>query len=176
MFLWAARLLTDRANDVTDGVNAKLAAVTTTHGDAAAPALALVADSTRNIHAALGRLPDAATSYPCLLVCQPEQGNTWDPHAMVAAKRDASIQVLVRYAQMESDAVKGTRNLHYTMEALARVIEGWFGANESARTLNSFYVMYCESMIVQEAWIQEGDKVVTGAMLLTFRMRNTTTV
>lgn len=173
MILETLRLLTDRMNSATAGVNAKLAGVPRTSGDAQPPSLALIADETRNLHAAFGRMPDQATSYPCLLVSQPQVGNTLDPHAMAAAQRDGSIHVLIRYGQLESDAVKGTRDLHYTLRALQRVIEDWMQtAPESQRTANSVCVWHIEELVVQSAWADVGDKICTGGMLVTFRVRD----
>ena len=173
MILETLRLFTDRLNDGTTGLNAKLLGVPRSGGDAAPTPLALIADETRNLHASFGRMPDQAASYPCLLVSQPEGGNSLDPHAMAGAQRDGTVHVLLRFGQLESDAIKGTRDLHYTLRAAQRVLEHWMqSAPEAQRTLSSVCVYWVEDLVVQSIWSPVGDKICTGGMLITFRVRD----
>lgn len=172
MILETLRLLTDALNDGTTGVNIYLATIPTSGGDAVPTPLALIVDRTRHFSAAIGRLPDEAASYPCLLISQPGGGNEIDPHVHAGPIRDGHVQVVIRYGALESAAAKAVRDGYYTLRALEKSITSWLNGPEAARTSNSVVVYKCDQTSVYDVWEPVDDKVVAGAMALTFTVRD----
>ena len=172
MILETLDLLADWLNDPTNGVNAKLAAVPRSGTDTVPPDLALIVAETRDFGAALGQLPDQDADYPCLLVSQSGDGSQFDPHAKQGV-RDAEIDVLIRYGAKEAQAAKGSRDALYTFRAVQRSVEAWMESVEANRERNGIYVWFCTSMVVLSVWQQGEGKVVTCAMRLRFKVRDT---
>ena len=171
MQLEALQILTDWFNDVAYGVNVKLAGVPRTAGDSVPAQLQLIADETRNLEAAIGRMPADEADYPCLLLSQPPEGNALDPHGHVGI-RDSSITLWIRYGAMTAAAAAGTSAWHYTMRAIERSLEELFRQDDSARELNSVQLYFIEAATTYPADPMTGDKVITGALQLRLRMRD----
>lgn len=173
MILETLRLLTNALTDGATGVNARLASVPLLNGDGTPPSLALIADETRNVSAAIGRLPDDETLYPCLLVGQPDGGNTLDPMTKAGPLRDATIQVVIRYGALDATAANAASDLFYTMRAVEQCASGWLnGTGGTALTASNVTVMYGTAMTHYAVWQPVGDKCLAGALTLSLYVRD----
>jgi hypothetical protein len=173
MILKTLRALTDELNHGTRGVNALLAGISTANGDATPAALALIADETRHVSAAIGRLPDDATLYPCLMVSQPQGGNTLDPMTKAGPLRDGTVQVVVRYGALDPDAPGAASDLFYTLEAVTKCVSNWLNGTDTAKTVGNVAVLYGTTMTLWALWQPVNDKCVAGALALSLYVRDT---
>lgn len=179
--LVACRTPTDWLNDPTNGLNARLLAQGVFTGDAQPTPLALIADETRNSCAAFERVPDknVANQYPCCLISQamPIDVDPY-PKATVAAQRDSEVEILLRLAQRQVDAAKGSTDACYWLGALDHCLNQFlFDANAASRTMSaaglSAMVWFSMARQVKTLWHPIEDAIVTGAMSIRFKMRNT---
>lgn len=171
MKLEACRLVANALDDVTLGVNARLASVPRDGSDAVPPDLALIDDETRNPFAARGQMPEDDDQYPCLLVGLMDQGNTLDPHQKTGV-RDGSVQLLVRYGARQVDSARGAQDAYYTFRAVERCLTAWINGDPATREMNDVAVWYAERCDIVPLWEPVGDKIVTGGMILSYRLRD----
>jgi len=169
--LEAIRVLTNALTDGTTGVNARLAAVPLDAGDPIPPTLGLITDETRNSSAARGQLPELDAQFPCLLVGLHDAGNRLDAHQHQGV-RDGTVHLLIRYAARQKDSKAGARDAYYTFRAVERCITAWLNGVDTARTMNSVVVWFGEAADIAPLWDPIGDNVMTGGMLLAFRVRD----
>ena len=167
-----ARSVTDWLQHATYGVNAKLALVPRDPDDPAPPSLALIADETRHLHAALGLMPDPKQpdQYPCLLVAEDgtEISNA-DPQEL----GESRVTLLIRYGQRTVEPAKGLQASCYTLRAvLMSLRELHLPDHEAARTRNEIQLVVCEQMSLTPLFQEADDAWVTGAVRVTYLVRD----
>ena len=172
MRLETLRLLKAWLSHATYGVNAQIAGVPRSGGDAQPAGFALIAEATTHDLAARGQLPDVAAQYPCLLLGL-GQSTMLDPHSAVGLRRGVVV-VGLRYADKDSNTQRGMRNAEYRLRAIARSIDDWFVNGAPAdREQNSVTVHYIERGIeVVEPFAPVADSVVAGLLTVAFQVRD----
>lgn len=173
MRLEALRLLADWFGNATYGVNAHIPGVTRSGGDAEPAAFALIADATENAFAARGQFPQADASYPCLLL-RLGQSTAVESHAKCGV-RDGEVEILLAYADLNSDSVAGLRNAEYRLRAIERSFEDWWTQGAASdRLMNGVVAWYAASpLAVVDPFVPVEDKTITGGLRVTLKMRDT---
>jgi hypothetical protein len=168
------RMVCAALTDATTGVNARLAAIPLEAGDTALDALALIAEESTNPVAARGQLPDDDASFPCLLVGVGDEGLVLDPHQKTGV-RDGTINLLVRYAARQVASATGTQQGYDTLRAVERCLTAWINLdpNVTTRTANNITLWFGEQNRIVPLWAPADDKVITGGLLLAYRVRDT---
>lgn len=167
------RVLADWLADATYGVNARLPGVPLDGTDTQPPDVTIT-NAADDLRAALGQVPSDADALPALvLMLYPspvEQSvpanQPWPP--------DSQVEVLIRYAARDSTTDKGVRDESITMRAVLWSLGQLFktAAGNTARSRNSIQIFPPLSMRMMSFDAPVADSIMTGAILLTLRVRD----
>ena len=82
---------------------------------------------------------------------------------------------MVRYAAKQAVSATGAQQGYDTLRAVQRCLTAWVNLDPgvATRTANNITVWFCEQNRMVPLWEPVDDKVITGGLLLTYRMRDT---
>lgn len=165
------RMVTDWLGDGTHGVAAKLAALDFDGSDTAPTGTLVIGDETRNAKAALSQYPG---DFSIAVQLQPVE--TLDGQSATYT-HDYDVPLLLRLSRKDSNAANATRDLLYCLRATVQSIEALFNdtiaAAVSARTRNGVHAGVIVSMGQALTREQREDNLVTAALQVTIRARDT---
>lgn len=149
----AARLILEALLDATDGVNAKLVAMTTDDSDPTPAAFeaANIVELSSDARAALRRPDeadiDAADLYPALLITVPSVQWLDGEWAQIGDRIQARVTIEVRLALTEDDPAVAMRETNYRMKALEQSIRAFSrGQDMTVRRRNGVELSTLESV------------------------------
>jgi len=171
MMVEALRMIADRLTDATYGVNAMLASTPLDSGDTVPASIATgsILDATRDGNVARGRLP---ASLPGIAVTVREA--TGLENYPMAADAEATLTVVIRFGLDKNQTEQGARDTSYYLRTIVRVLKAFHLADASARTRNNIYLQSCETMQLVPLWQDLDDSIVTGAVVVTYHVRDYT--
>lgn len=171
MILEALRLVTDRLTDATYGVNAMLASTPIDSGDSTPASLASgsIVDATRDGNVARGRLP---ATLPGIAVTVKEASDL--ENHMTPGDAEGTITVILRFGVDKNQTEQGMRDASYYLRTALRVLRAWHNADPTVRTRNTVYLQSCEQLQMVPLWDDLNDSIVTGAIVATYHVRDTT--
>jgi hypothetical protein len=167
MILEVLRSVTDWLNDVTNGVAAQLAAIPLDGSDTA-PGIAAIADETRDNSVAQQYLPRSSNA-GALIAVNIQEIPLLDPE-VETIERDGLAKVLVRVGVTNVDTKDATRDTSYVLRAIVRSLRLY---NAATRTRNAIAIYSCEDLRVAALWQPKDDQLITGAVAVTWRFRDT---
>ena len=171
MILETVRILADWVDDATYGVNVHLATVPRETG-VTLPSNVDVRDETRDPQCARDQIPDDLTGNG-LLVSAYEGADQTNP-ANRPWPPDASVTVLMRFATTNKDTDTAACDSSVTLRALWKCLGQLMttSAGETARTRQSVQLLHIESMRLLASYTPATDVTVTGAALVSCRVRD----
>lgn len=168
------RIIKDWLDDVADGVNAELAAMTADDldtNDTVPPDVATIIDESRDGNAALKNLPADVTT-PALIIFQAEAFTL--PIGLNQGKTDATVgPIAIAYATRSSDPATGKEDAFYTMDAAYRSLNNLFVGNEATRTRAGIQLLNLSNLELAPMEEEVGDAVLTLALITRFHVRDT---
>ena len=166
------RMVTDWLGNASHGVDAKLTALDFDGSDTKPTGSLTIGDETRNASVAVGKYP--STTFGLAVQVQPM--DTLDGQSATYT-HDYDVPLLLRLNRQSSDAAAATRDLLYTLRATVQSLEALFNdtiaAAVSARTRNGVQAQHIVSMGQALTREQREDNVVTAAIAITIRARDT---
>lgn len=165
------RMVTDWLGDGAHGIDAKLTALDYDGSDVKPTGTLTIGDESRNAKVAVGSYP--SITFGLMVQLQPMQ--TLDGQSATYT-HDYDVPLLLRLNRQSSDAAAATRDLLYTLRATVQSIEALFGmsaAAVTARTRNGVQASHIVSMGQALTREQREDNVVTAAIEVTIRARDT---
>lgn len=171
MIVEALRMVTDRLNDATYGVNALLTSTPLDAGDSAPSSIpsTSILDATRDGNVARGRLP--ATLPGIAVNLRAVSGLENYPSA---ADAEADLTVVIRFGVDKNITEQGARDASYYLRTVVRVLKNWHLADPSVRTRNTVCLLTCTEMQLVPLWEDLSDSIVTGAVVATYHVRDLT--
>jgi len=168
MILEACRLLADWLSDGTNGVNALLATTPLDAGDSTPASITTITDMTRDGESARKRLP---TTLPGITVMA-QGADGMAPHVTIAdAESDLHIAIRLGFSNAQTD--QAMRDSSYYLRTIVRSLRILNGNGDpTKRVRNQVYLESCVDMKVVPLWEDLGDRIVTGAVLLTYHVRD----
>lgn len=168
MFVDPVRMVADWLEDPTYGVNAMLAALDLDGSDPV-PANVVIADATRDLEVAFGRLP---ATRPCVTVAL-YQVPSIDPRPPQGDARDYKPQILIRYGATDDQTEVGVRSRDYTLRAILQSLDRFHrDEHVASRQRNQIQLIAAEeiSMLAAYAPIEGGE--LTAAFLVRYWARD----
>lgn len=161
MRLPVVRMVADWLDDATNGVAAKLALLTLDGSDTRPSTSITIVDETRSQDAALGRFD--GVELPAVMVAVEEVEHR-DPEFQTHTDRaDATVRVLVRYAERTDSGADAITNGYYVLKAVVASLREWLKPDyESDRTRLGVRVIACESLRELSIYQQADDTWLIG--------------
>lgn len=169
MIIEALRMITDRLNDGTYGLNALLGSTPIDSGDSTPAAIAStsILDATRDGNVARGRLP---ATLPGIAVTVREASGL--ENYPMAADAEGTLTIVIRFGIDKNQTEQGVRDSSYYLRTIVRALKTFHLAAPAVRTRNEIYLETCESMQLVPLWQDLDDSIVTGAVIATYHLRD----
>lgn len=162
------RVVTDWLNDPVNGVNALLPTIPLDAGDVMPDLLVSIVDATRDGNAARGRLPE---KLPGIAVV-PLPVENLDPHITVA-NTEGDVQIAIRLGMTEAQTQLGVNATSYYLRAMLRSLRRLNGNfDHTVLTRNLIYLEGASNVRMVQLFEPVGDSVITGAVLITYHIRD----
>lgn len=175
MIIEAVRIVADWLAHSTEGVNAIRASVPRDTGVSTPPAVTVL-DSTRDGRVARGGVPALEPSeFPALLVSPSDEPIEQQAIGSKPFAPDGRMAVLVRVASNKVDTAEAERDTSQLCRAIQAALPRLVttAAGEAARTRAAVQLISIESLATRPLYEANEDAVVTGAIAVTLRVRDT---
>jgi len=171
------RIVADWLGDATYGVNARLADVPL-DGTDTVPDDVVITTAADDQRAALQQTPTDAADLPALQVMLYPSPVEQSVPSNRPFPPDAQVDVVIRYTASNSQTDKGVRDESITLRAVRWSLGKLFttGDGNTARSRNEVQVLQPESMRILTFDPALPDTIMTGAVLLTVRVRDLNTL
>lgn len=168
------RIIKDWLDDVSNGVNAKLAAMTADDldtNDTVPPNVVTIIDESRDGNAALKMVPQDMT-LPALLIFQSD--SVVIPIGLGQGKTKAVAgPIAIAYAVRTSEPAAGKEDAFYTMDAVYRSINNLFVGNDATRVRAGIQLVNLRNIDLAPMDEQIGDATLTLALIIRFQVHDT---